>query len=161
MTLRLVEVGVDEIEHHLANVERWLGAFVGAGRVAGETMTPFQLTSGNNAYGAWVQIMDVNDTPIIPARVAFDSHRIYIDNVSNATVFRLQIGWGASGAAALAANNYSEFLFRADAVASDRRPIDFRMPHQPAHTLLWARCWNGTNLATFNFYIGVHEYAAP
>ena len=40
----------------------------------------------------------------------------------------------------------------------DGMPSDMRMRKLPLGWMIWAQAWNATNLATIEFFIGVHGY---
>jgi len=153
-----VLLAAEEAEDHVHTVERWYGSLAGVNRVAGENLTAFRVTSGNNVYGVDTQILDSADTPILAGRVAFDLHRVLFIAASSNTVYRVQIVWGLSAAAGRAAGTYTEWMYMNDAGAARRVPIDIRMKRVAAGTKAWARCWNATNLATIDFFFGLHEY---
>lgn len=155
---------VHEIEKHFHSMERWLGA---AAVPSGEThvadtdsMTAFQLDAGNDTWGAWVQIMGSSDSPVIAGMAKIDMHRIMVTDVQEKKVItRIQLAGGASGAAALAAGDYTEILVTPDNDGK-QDPYDIMMGRFDAGTKGWARCWvKGTNTGTIDFFIGVHEYA--
>lgn len=155
-----------EIERHNHNWENWLGAAavpnadihvadrlaVGVGR--------FQLNAGNNTWGAWLQILGSGDTPIRVGMAYYDLHRIFITDCQRAaSIHFYQIGYGASGAAALAAGTYSELVWKPSNVNNIETPIDVMSRRQAAGTKAWIRCHiPGQNLGTVDLFIGLHEY---
>jgi len=151
---------VFDIEEHSHNYERWLGklAVPAGGKVADEaTLTPFQAASGSNTWGTPIQLLDVNDTPLVAGKPRFDPHRIAVVDTSQTTTYRIRIVVGDTYAAGIAANTYTEVMLRV-AAATRMVPIDIRIPNQLSGTKLWASVWNATNLATVDFFIGVHDY---
>ena len=65
---------------------------------------------------------------------------------------------GDSFAAGLSAGTYSEFIYAAS-VQKEAGIIMIQTGRAPAGSKVWARCMcPGQNTATFDFYIGVHEY---
>lgn len=162
-TMYAAYLAADEVENHFHTRERWYGRLAGVNRVAGENLVTFQIASGNNAYGADVQILDSLDTPIVTDAdiTSYDLHRILITAASANTVYRVQLVWGTTAAAGRAAGQYSEIMYMNDAGATRRVPIEIRMRRLVKGTKMWARCWNATNLATIDFYFGIHEYNLP
>jgi hypothetical protein len=158
---------VVEVEHHLHGWEKWLGA---AASPSGEThvadratLTPFQIDAGNDTFGAWVQILGSSDTPVETGMVKFDLHRVQLLDVETTLKETIiQIGFGATGAAALTANTYTEVMLRPESKANrGDAPITVMMKRVSAGTKCWARCWvNGTNTSTVDFVVGIHEYDA-
>ena len=56
-------------ESHFHNVEKWIGN----GAVE-DSLTGYTLTSGNNAFGTEVLLLDTGDTPIVAGKLYFDAH---------------------------------------------------------------------------------------
>jgi hypothetical protein len=157
---------VAEIERHLHGWERWFGL---SGSPSGEThraerigttSTPFTIDGGNDTWGSWLQILGSSDTPAIAGQAKYDLHRLEIVTVerTNATHF-IQVALGASGAAALTATTYTEFVFRPTTIQGRAAPIDIIVRRQDAGTKAWARCWVvGQNTGAVSFFVGLHEY---
>ena len=153
----------NEIEKHIHNMERWFGAAAspsGEAHVADDdSMTPFVMTSGNDTFGAWLQILGSNDTPNRSRMERIDVHRLLITDVgSNREITRIQIAAGSSGGSALAAGNYTEIMITPEQNAKQEpvSMIDFRAV---VGTKMWARCWvDGQNNSDVDFFIGAHEY---
>jgi hypothetical protein len=157
---------VGEIERHLHSYEKW---FARAAVPSGEThvadrigtgTAAFQVDGGNNTWGAWVQIVGSSDTPVQAAAAYFDLHRMMITDIENdGAVHFVQIAFGESGAAALTAGNYTEFVFKSQAVNTEETPVSIQTRRAAARTKCWARVWSvGQNTGTMDFYIGFHEY---
>lgn len=105
-----------------------------------------------------VQILGSSDTPADVGETHFDPHQFIVDSTERAAAYFIQIGRGESGAAALAAGTYSEFVYAA-AVAKDTGIIPVQTGRAPVGSKLWARCMcPGQNTGTLNFYFGIHEY---
>ncbi len=120
---------------------------------------PFQINAGNSLWGGWVQILGSGDTPADAGMRYFDLHRIGIVASQRTTAYCVQIGFGASGAAALAAGTYTEFIYLPTGTVGEQTIIDIISERQLAGTLAWARCIApGQNLGTLDFYFGLHEY---
>jgi hypothetical protein len=142
---------VAEIETHLHSYERWLG-------LGGETLTPFQIDSGNNDWGAWVEVLAVGDTPVQTGKTYYDLHRLMVVDAEQTTIYRIQLAFGGDGDSAVAVGNYTELMYIAFTAAADSGPIEVNTRRQIAGTRCWARCWNASNTGTLDFYIGLHEY---
>lgn len=160
---------VAEIERHLHHGERWfelagtptashkavrIGDSDGAGA--------FQIDGGDSSvtptWGDWVEILGSGDTPIEAGMAYFDPGYVQIEDVQESVTYYVQIGFGASGAAALSAGQYTEIVYTADTTKFVGQ-IDAHSLRVPAGTQVWARCLCvGTNTGTMDFYIGIHEY---
>lgn len=158
---------VHEAERHLHSGGRWFQLATApnlpthaADRIGTNVATPgpFRIDAGNSAWGAWVQILGSTDTPVQVGRVFFDPHQIIVHDTERAAVYYIQVGRGASGADALAAGTYMEFVFNAT-VQKETGIIQLQTGRAPAGSILWARCLcPGNNTAWFDFYFGIHEY---
>jgi len=154
-----------EAAHHFHSYERWCGLSSSpsgeVNRWDAATTLAFTIDAGNKTWGPWVQIAGSSDTPIDGGNVKYDLHRLFITAFESASAtHRIQIGFGASGAAALSAGTYSEVLVKAISNQIQETPLDIQAPQQAAGTKAWARVWAfGTNTATVKFFVGVHEYA--
>ena len=156
---------VHEVERHLHSYERW---FELAGTPAAETHRAdaagtgagvFQIDAGNAAYGSWLQILGSSDTPAITGSAKFDLHRILITATERNAVYVVQIAYGATGAAALTAGDYTESVFIPASNQVDSGPIEVQSRRVSAGTKAWARCiCPGQDTATLDFMIGIHEY---
>ena len=157
---------VAEIERHHHNWERWFEAAAtpsGETHVAdrmGEGGGSFQVDAGNDDWGAWVQILGSDDTPVVEGNAFVDAHRVaFTAQERNNQVYFLQFALGVSGAAALAAGTYSEFVLRTGSGASVVEPVAMLTRRFASSTKLWARTKApGANTGTIDFCIGVHEY---
>ncbi len=154
---------VHEIEKHFHNNERWLGlAAVPAGethRADIDSITAFQMDAGNDTWGTWLQVIGSSDTPVIAGMAKFDLHRILMSDVENKKrITRIQIAVGSSGAAGLAAGDYTEIIATPDNDAK-QDPYSIMMPRYSAGEKVWIRCWvKATNTSKIDFFIGLHEY---
>lgn len=155
---------IQEVERHLHNRERWFGVAASpSGEVNvgdSDSMTPFQVISGNDQFGAWLQLLGSGDTPSITGMTLFDPHEMLITDVQRAsTIHRLQFAWGASGASALAAGMYTEEMFKPQAAAFISVAIDMHAKRQLATTKVWARSWADSQVSgTVDLFLGIHEY---
>ena len=154
---------VAEIERHLHSGGRWfeLAAAATADHKAdriGSGAGAFQIDAGNDDWGAWVQILGADDTPTTGTKPYFDPHQFIVEDVETAGTYFIQIGRGASGADALTAGTYTEFIYAA-ANNKSTEIIPVQTGRAPSGSLLWARCMvPGANTAWMDFYFGIHEY---
>ena len=144
---------IAEIERHFHSYERWFGL-----TGVQNTLAPFVMDSGNNTWGAWIPVLVAGSTPAIAGSVYYDPHRVMVVATERTTVYRIQMGFGASGAAALAAGTYTSFTYISASNQIDSGPIDIHARRQPVGTPCWARCWNASDTGTFSFLVGIHEY---
>ena len=158
-----------ETEHHFHTYESWFGlaavptATHKADRI-GEppagTYTPFTLTAGARVWSAWVQLLGSGDTPArAGGMVKYDAHRFEVIASSRANPHLLQFAIGASGAAGLAAGDYSEVIYAPLSGSNDSSPVPVMMKRVDVGQLLWVRGLvdnAGTSVVTF--FLGIHEY---
>ena len=157
---------VNEIERHVHNWERWMteaAVAVGETHVAdsiNDNQASFQADGGNNDWGAWIQILGSSDTPVIAGMPKFDLHRmLVVGHEHNNNLYLMQIAFGASGAAALAAGICTEVTLFTGGGNTEVGPIEFLNKRLDAGTKTWARVWAvGQNTGTLNFLFGLHEY---
>jgi hypothetical protein len=145
-----------EIENHLHNTEKWIGA-----SATEDNLTGYQCISGNNAFGAEVLLLDIANTPIEAGKTKFDLHRVVPVAVSVATAYLLRIVWGSGTfAAAITARQYTTVPFMGTGLGSNisGAASEVICKRIPAGYKVWAQIKNATNLATMNFLIGIHEY---
>jgi hypothetical protein len=154
---------IHEVDRHLHRWERWFGV---AGSPSGEThvadidsLTGIQLTSGNDTYGAWKQLLGSADTPIGSGNAYFDIHRFILTQVTQTDiVHKIQIALGISGAAALTAKTYSECPFIPN-TPGEVSPFEILTRRATVGTKAWGRLWvAGEDAATASFLFGIHEY---
>ena len=154
---------VHEIEKHLHNSEDWFGLAVTpdaelhrADDIVDYTnanvINPFQIDAGNDNWGSWVQILGSSDTPNRTGMVKFDLHHIQVvaSQTTNVEAF-IQIAYGASGAAALAAMQYSTIPYLTPTNQAAEGSMPMMMPRVDAGTKVWARLleeeyWTTVNL---------------
>ena len=154
---------VAEIERHLHSGGRWFGAAASATEThkadrIGTTTSPFQLDGGDNTWGDWVQLFGSDDTPDRAGYAYFDPHQFILTDTENASVYFVQVGRGETGAAALTAGTYIEFVGVAT-VQKATEVVLLQTGRSPAGSLLWGRCWSvGDNTGTIDFFLGIHEY---
>ena len=157
---------VHEIERHFHSYERWVELAgtptathkaVGIGNADGAG--PFIMDAGNDDWGAWVQILGSDDTPVIVGSVKMDIHQILVAATERNSTYFLQVGYGASGAAALSAGAYSEVVFQPASNQVDSGPVTIQTRRIASGTEMWCRVMcPGQNTATLNAYFGGHEY---
>jgi hypothetical protein len=158
------EAGMDAeiVERHVHCRERWFSklAVPAGGKTAEQAMVPFIATSGSDTWGAYIQILDVNDTPSIPGYKFFDFRHIFVVDVNDVAIYRVRFLYGSTTVEdALAALQYTDFVYRADSTSTDRKPIEMAMPRLPVGTKLWATTWcAGVNSKTISFLVGGHGY---
>lgn len=159
---------IHEAERHLHSYERWFGlATAPNGEIHradsindGTAVAPFVPDAGNDTWGSWVQILGSSDTPVLSGSACFDLHRIQVVAVesANATHF-VQIAFGSSGAAALTAGTYTEFVFHPQSVQGAETILDVQTRRILAGVKGWVRLLaRGQNTSTMSFYFGLHEY---
>lgn len=155
-----VEANVDVLEDHFHCIERWYGKSAAFTEVdaADNRLVPFQIDSGNNAYGTAICILGSGDTPFQAGKTYFDLHKLLIVATERANeVYKIRLTWGASEAAGIAAGNYSTTMIYPSATLR-QTPQEIRMPRIAAGTKVWVNCWCASNTGTIDFYIGLHEY---
>ena len=87
-------------------------------------------------------------------------HEILFTSTERNFPYAVQIAFGASGAAALAAGDYTESMYSPLSNTIDSGPIEIHNKRIAATIKAWARCFcPGQNTATLDFYFGIHEYA--
>lgn len=153
-------------EDHVHNKERWFGISAdqsGNDWALQETLNPYRATSGDNAWGTSgtdpAKIFGTEDTPIFVGGVRGDFHRILITANSSSTPYKLRIVWGTgTNVEAVAAGQYSEFMFTKDVADKNRKILDIMTVKITSGSKMWIECWNATNDATIDFFVGVHEY---
>jgi len=155
---------VHEIERHLHSAARWFEVAAvpnltdHAADEIGSGNGPFRIDAGNDDWGTWVQILGGTDTPTVVGKAYFDPHQFIVDDTERASTYFVRVGRGASGAAALAAGTYTEFVYGAS-VQKETGIIPVQTGRAPAGSLLWAQCKvPGAVDGWMDFYFGLHEY---
>ena len=156
------------VESHHHSGERWLGKLgtvVGVSDIASDvTMSTFTIDGGNDTWGAWVQVIGTNDTPIETGKQYFDPHLILATAVERTTsIHRIQIAHraGATSLAsdAWAAGDYTEAMFISTAANVKTTAIEVQSQRITAGEKVWARCWvDNQDTGTVKFFLGIHEY---
>jgi hypothetical protein len=158
-----------EIETHLhSNVFAFGAAATPDGEIhradrALGNATPFTLTSGNAAMGAWVQIFGSADTPVVAGKTFFDFNKVLVISASDNNFFIVQISYGEASELAnnIATGEYTEFGFVRQSTQIQSDTVLTQIKRIPSGTKVWARCaCNGQNAKTMSFIAALHEYNA-
>ena len=130
-----------------------------ADRVGNTGTGAFTLTSGNNTWGAWTQILGSSDTPVIAGGVKYDLHRVLVLVANSVAPYFIQLAFGATGNDAVAANTCSTIVINPASNTDKTEAEPFMTRRQAAGTKAWARCWCvGNNAKTLTLMFGLHEY---
>lgn len=159
---------VNEIERHFHNRDVWFGV---ATTPSGEThvadiigggIQSFRLTSGNDDFGSWVQVIGSSDTPTFGGSAAyFDSDRFIVTGAQSTNEYVIQIATGESAglAAKITAGQYSTAMHISSSFFNDSGVGDYRTIRVATGEKVWARaCCIGANAQTIDFYVAIHEY---
>ena len=156
---------VHEVERHFHSYENWFGAAAvpsGETHVAdriGQGINPFSIDAGNLTWGSWVQIIGSSDTPARGASPKYDLHKVLFTATERNVVYFFQLAFGDSGAAGLAAGDYTESVFIPTSNQIDSGPVIIQDRRKDAGTKAWARCLSlASDTGTMSFYFGLHEY---
>jgi len=162
-----IEQEVYEIDHHIHNMEKWVGlAAVPAlethrADLMNGSIQPFQLIAGNNDFGAWVQILGSDDTPIIAGMTKADGHRFMVTSTNSTSPYIIQAvpGESADIAAKISAKQFTMFPYVAATNQNDSGISDILSGRIDSGTKAWWRvACVGQNATTLDFYLGIHEY---
>ena len=156
-----------ETDQHFHNYETAFGVaavptathFADQNRIAS-----FVGTSGNNAFGAAVNVIGPDDTPVRAGMKYFDTREWSIIDVSNANPFIFMVIWGTplqNEAAAEAAGQFSTCIVHQPTAAGQNKPQEIRLIRVPSKSQIWVKVKNAANLATVNFQVTLHEYPSP
>lgn len=160
---------VELTEEHNHHKVRWYGkraVQTDTQWADGATLTPYQATSGNNTWGGATEtdiakLFGTGDTltEIGTGLVRGDFDEILVVANSSATVYRCRIIWGTgTWAEAIAANQYSEFVFLRGNADNVRKVMRVPTPLIDIDSKVWLQVWNATNDATLDVLVGVHAY---
>jgi hypothetical protein len=122
------------------------------------SLTTFQVDSGNNDWGTAICILGSNDTPCETNKQYFDMNEILItatERTNEPILFR--ITWGNTEAEGITAEHSSVTAFYPTATARTA-PIYVQGKRIPAGSKVWANCKCASNTGTVNFLFGIHEY---
>ncbi len=153
------------IEDHIHNVERFLGARPGwnglnnVNSAINTSLTPFRIDAGNNTWGVPLCIVGSGDTPVRAGRTMFDFRRLTLTQTQRNALYRIRFAWGASYAAGILADQFTEWEFIPLTAAQDSGPLPVWMPRLPAGSIIFAATWClGQVSGTIDFTVGLHEY---
>lgn len=135
----------------------WRGAKAGADETNAldDTLTAFQIDSGNETWGTALCIVGSGDTPIRAGNTLFEICHIAFAEAEQSNFYKIRIAWGDTYAEAITAGNFSEKMVNPDAVPSS--PIDFHMERVAVGVKVWAACWVDDNTGTLDFFIAIQE----
>lgn len=129
------------------------------------SLTAYRATSGDNAWGTEgtdpAQCFSAADTlsELGTGLTKGDFDLFLFTANSSASVYKLRIVWGTGTlAAAIAAGQFSETMFNRDTADKSRFPRVWASPKIGINNKVWVICWNATNDATIDFFVGVHAY---
>jgi hypothetical protein len=156
-----------EIERHLHSYERAFeiatvpnGEIHVADRI-GDGSGAFQVDAGNDDWGAWIQVLGSSDTPVIAGGKFFNFHRMSVVDVERSlSVHFIQMGFGETGAEALASNETTELPpYKPQSVNAEPYPLVIQSRRIAAGTKVWIRIKiPGQATGTLDFYPAIHEY---
>jgi hypothetical protein len=158
-----IKHAAEEVENHIHNYEIAFGLASDATpetHVAKEMGdVAFDVVSGNDDWGAWVQILGSEDTPFRVGKTKYDLHHFHVVDANDASMFRIQIGFGESGAAALASLDITEQCYMREAANNTAVQTQIISKRQDVGTKAWIRVWCvGANAKTLSLAFGIHEY---
>jgi hypothetical protein len=152
------------VEDHFHNYEVvWGAAAAPTGTHFGdvESLNAYHAISGNNAFGAECNVIGTADTPVRAGKVFFDTRRISIKDVSNATPFIVRVIWGTpiqTAAQAELAMQRTDTVVHQPTANGQNKPQDVWNVRVPVGSQIWVKIKNATNLATMDFFMMSHEY---
>lgn len=158
-----IQHAAEEVEQHLHNYEIAFGL---AAAPSGEThrademsSSPFQLTSGNDDWGSWLQILGSEDTPFRAGSIKFDLHNIHVIDSNDASLYKIQVGLGESGAAALASGDFTEIYYKRGAANNTAFQTMLLDKRKDVGIKAWCRIWCvGSTAKLLDLMFGTHEY---
>ena len=128
-----------------------------------DSLTLFRAISGSAAYGAdandEAKVLGSDDTPVVTGKVKFDLHKILVVATSATTAYIVRLVWGTGTmAAAITAGQYSTFEYMKESAAGRGAPLPVQFGQRESGTKVWVQVKSGTNNATFDFLVELHEY---
>ena len=148
---------VEEIERHHHNNEIWFG-----GSATEDSLSPYTIISGNNLFGAAVELLAPSDTPFVTGKTRFDPHRVMPIRIDTASLYLVRLIWDdVSAVAGESARQYTTFPVFPTGVGANIDGTVTEVLARRAYSstdYLWAKCKNVTNLAEIDIIIGLHEY---
>lgn len=155
-----IETLADCTEHHFHTKERWYGKKAGADELTAldlESLTVFQMDSGDNTWGTAICIKGTNDIPVA-GMIEFDMRSILLVATERLGVHKIRFAWGNTYAGAITAGDFTEMVINPSATSGRSTHIETRMPELPIATKVWANVWCAQNTGTVDFMIGFHGY---
>jgi hypothetical protein len=124
--------------------------------------SPFVVDAGNDDWGAWLQILGSDDTPVVAGNTYYDFNIfLLVARERSFTPHFIQIACceSANLAAKIAAEEFTEVGFVSGGVAATNPPAAFNSLRIAAGTKIWTRLWiPDVNTGTADFYFSLHEY---
>lgn len=161
-TLTTILAELMEVEKHLHSNECWFGKksvpISGVREADKDSLTTFQIDSGNNDFGTAICILGTTDTPCAVGKTKFDFHKILITNTERTSEpYIIRWAWGNTESEAITAGNYSSTSYYPTATARSA-PVEVQSRRIDAGTKVWMNCKCANNTGTLNFLFGFHEY---
>lgn len=161
-TLTTILAELVEVEKHLHSNECWYGkASVPVSEINEadkNSLTTFQVDSGNNDFGTAICVLGTSDTPCLMGKTKFDFHKLLITNTERTNEpYIIRWAWGNTEAEALAAGTYSSTAYYPTATIRSA-PVEVQGRRITAGTKVWMNCKCANNTGTLNFLFGFHEY---
>jgi hypothetical protein len=123
-------------------------------------LLPYRVISGNGDFGSdagdEAKVLGTDDTPVETGMTFFDSGRLLVKASSNSNVWILRFIYGTGTLAdAITAGQFTEEM------ATDLRKggtVRFQSKRVAAGSKVWVDGKNGSNNATLDFFMLLHEY---
>ncbi len=123
---------------------------------------PYVLTAAaDSTFGAAVQVLGTDDTPVQTGMKWFDLHDGFVIAANSNSPYVLRILAGSSAAVALAAGDYSDtWIFGDDSNPNKASPVEFSlgMKRFAVGSLVWAQISNAAGAQTLSVVFSLHEY---
>ncbi len=154
-----LSLDIHEITEHFHNKERWVGS-----ACVTASLIPYTLTTGSNAFGTGILIMNSGQTPLIAGTKTFDFHRVMVSNNSITTPYVLRFIYSNIDNQATAENagSFTNIMFQNDITKTNVAgggPVDIMMPRLTTGVYnVWAKGKSQDATATMGFFVGLHEY---
>jgi len=136
--------------------------FVGTG-FASDSMLPYVVTAGNDAFGAaYTELIPPDSSPQVVGHTEYNPNEILVTAVSQTGLWRVRFAYGTSAGDALTNEGngmYSEMLVVPSVVPADTTPFTIHMRDAVFATEgLYARAHAaGKNVPTISFFFQLHE----
>jgi hypothetical protein len=166
-TLLDVADEAEYIEEHMHHKVIWYGKNADQTTywASANTLTPFRATSGANAYGTAgtdpAKCFSTSDnlSELGTGLVSGDFDEVLFVGNSSSTVYKLRLIWGTGTVAeAVTAGQLSETMFYRDNADKSRQPRLWSTPKIGVENAIWVECWNASDDATIDFFVGAHAY---